>query len=74
MRDELRNLKELQHCIKLLEDLNGKRQYTNYDSLIKDLLVNFGIKVDRKVINQLNEPTLEEEILDKKLMYRNVYG
>ncbi len=72
MNKELTDLNELQHYISILEDWNGKRKYNNYDSLIKDLLVNFGIKIERNIINQLNEPTLDEEILDKELIYRNV--
>ena len=70
---ELKDLKELQRCIDILEDLNGKRKYTNYESLTKDLLEYFGLKIERRVLQQLEEPTLEEEILDKELMYKNVF-
>lgn len=72
MTKQLNDLEKLQFYINLLEDLNDKKKYLNYDSLIKDLLVEFGIKINRSQLNEIYEPTLEENEEDLKIIYRNV--
>lgn len=61
----------------ILEDLNGKKSYSDYEILRKDLLIEFKIKTTieelRSAFNeQLEQPTLEEEVEDLKMMYQNV--
>jgi len=65
-------LSELQFYVNLLEDINGKKKYTNYDTLEKDLLIEFGIRTTRQELNELFEPTLEEQELDLKLIYNKL--
>jgi len=65
-------LSELQFYVNLLEDINGKKKYTNYDTLEKDLLIEFGIRTTRQELNELFEPTLEEHELDLKLIYNKL--
>ncbi len=72
MKKQLSELEKLQKYVNILEDLNGKKKYNNYDSLIMDLLVEFGIKIDRQILNELYEPTLEEDIEDRRIIYNNV--
>lgn len=72
MKKQQINLSELQFYINILEDLNDKQNYSNYDSLCKDLLVNFGIRITKKEYLQLLEPTAEELAKDLEIMYRNV--
>lgn len=66
------NLSELQLYVNLLEDLNGKKKYTNYELLKKDLLIEFSVNVTIKQIRLLYEPTVEEEIRDREILLRNV--
>lgn len=66
------SLSELQLYINLLEDLNEKK-YSDYELLRRDLLIEFGVKVDRQQLNVLFEPTIEESERDLKLMWNNVY-
>lgn len=69
---------ELIFYINLLEDLNnGKKPYVNYETLRKDLLVEFGVKTTieniRKLFKEtLSEPTIEDEQEDLKIIYNNV--
>lgn len=67
---------ELIYYKKTLEDLNGKREYNDYELLKKDLLVEFGIRITtdniRSLLNDLLEiETLEEEEEDLRLIYNN---
>ena len=48
--------KELNVYINILEDLNGKTKYKNFDNLIKDLLIEFGYKATRQEISNFYEP------------------
>ncbi|TXG84982.1 MAG: hypothetical protein E6R13_02435 [Spirochaetes bacterium] len=66
------NLSELQLYVNLLEDLNGKKKYTNYELLKKDLLIEFSVNVTIEQIRLLYEPTVEEEIRDREILLRNV--
>jgi len=61
----------------ILEDLNGKREYENYQKLKDDLLIEFKIRVSiekiKELLNELLEqPTLEEEVEDLQILYSNV--
>lgn len=66
------NLSELQLYVNLLEDLNGKKKYTNYELLRRDLLIEFSVNVTIENIRLLFEPTVEEEIRDREILLRNV--
>lgn len=66
------NLSELQLYVNLLEDLHGKKKYTNYELLKKDLLIEFSVSVTIEEIRLLFEPTVEEEIRDREILLRNV--
>jgi len=69
--------KEILFYIKILEDLNGRREYTDYAKLRMDLLVEFQIKatideIKNVLHKQLEQQTLEEEVEDLKMIYNNV--
>lgn len=64
-------LSELQYYVNLLEDYHEKK-YTNYELLEKDLLIEFGVRTSRQELNELFEPTIEEEIEDISILYRNI--
>jgi len=66
------NLSELQAYVNILEDLHGKKKYTNYELLRKDLLIEFRLKIPIEQIRELFEPTVEEEILDREILLKNV--
>ena len=66
-----KTLSDIQGFVNILEDLNGKKKYTNYNTLCKDLLENFGIKIKIEEIRELYEPTVEELTKDLEIMYRN---
>ena len=67
-----KNLSELQFYVNLLEDMHGKRKYSNYELLEKDLLIEFGVKTSRTQLNQLFEPTIEEDEKDLIIQINNV--
>ena len=67
----LTNLSELQAYVNILEDYHEKK-YSNYELLKKDLLIEFGIKVTIDSIRKLYEPTIEEDALDKQILYNNI--
>ena len=69
---KITNLSELQFYVNLLEDLNEKK-YSDYELLEKDLLIELGIRVDRQKLNELFEPTVEEEERELSIMWRNIY-
>ena len=63
--------------VSLLEDLNGKKEYLDYELLKKDLLVEFGIKVTIENIRSffdelLKEPSVKDDLIDLEIMYNNV--
>ena len=67
---------ELTFYIRMLEDLNGKKAYSDYGKLKNDLLVEFSIKTTiediKNLLNELFEqPTLEEEMEDLKMIYNH---
>ena len=68
---EITNLSELQLYVNLLEDLHEKN-YTNYELLKRDLLIEFGVRVTMEEIRELYEPTVEEEVLDRQILYNNI--
>lgn len=71
MSKTVANLSELQLYVNLVNDLH-ETKYTNYKDLKKQLLIEFGIDVEIKQLEQLYEPTVEEEIRDREILLRNV--
>lgn len=69
--DKSINRKEIQKYINILEDLNDKEKYS-YNSLVKSLLENFGLRVKLDEIREIYEPTLEELEKDLVIQYNNV--
>ena len=65
-------LSELQLYINLLEQQNGK--YSDSNKLIKDLKYEFGIYVTIGELNRINEPTIEEDLIDVKELLKNIYA
>lgn len=70
---------EFRAYIRILEDLNGKKPYTDYELLKKDLLIEFGIRITLSEIRELLDelldiPSLEEEVEDLQIMYKNISG
>lgn len=63
---------KVQHYINIIEDLNKTKEKSSYSSLVKDLLVNFGIRITIKELNELYEPNEEELRRDLEIQYRNV--
>lgn len=68
---------ELIFYIDILEDLNGKRLYVNYENLKHDLLVEFSIKttiefIKKALTARLEQRALDYEVEDLKMMYMNV--
>ena len=62
---------KIQYYIDVLNDLNGKNKLS-YNSLVKDLLETFGLKITIKQIEELYEPSIEELETDLEIQYRNV--
>ena len=71
MSNIVTNLSELQLYVNILEESKGIK-YNNYETLIKDLLLEFGLTVDRQQLNELFEPSIEESVEDIKIMLGNV--
>lgn len=70
---------ELRAYIKILEDLNGKKPYLDYQLLKEDLLIEFGVRITvdkiRELLNELLDiPLLEDEVEDLQIMYKNISG
>lgn len=63
---------ELQVYIDILNDIEGKNNKKSYSSLVKDLLVNFGIRISVNELNELYEPNLEEIKKDLEIQVNNV--
>ncbi len=70
---KIETLSELQLYINLLEQLRGF-VYNNYDELIKDLKYEFGILVTIDELNRIYEPTMEEDLLDKQELLKNIFS
>lgn len=67
-----KDLGEVCKLITILEDLNDKQVYTNYELLNKDLLETFGIKITREDYEKITEPTIEDLALDLEIQMKNV--
>ena len=67
------SLSELQLYINLLQQTN-KKIYSDYNELIKELKKEFNINVTIDDLNKLNEPTIEEELIDKELLLKNIFS
>ena len=66
-------LSELQLYINLLEQSKGFI-YSDYNKLIIDLKYEFNINVTMDELNRIYEPTLEEELLDKESLLKNIFS
>jgi len=66
------SLSELQLYINLLEQSNGK--YSDFNELIKDLKSEFGIYVTINELNRINEPTIDDDIIDIRELLKNIYA
>lgn len=67
-----KNLSELQFFVNLLEDMHGKKKYSDYELLVQDLLIEFGIISTRKELIELFEPTEDEIRRDLVIQMNNV--
>jgi hypothetical protein len=70
---KIETLSELQIYINLLEQDKNKT-YTNYNELIKDLKYEFNINVTMDEINRIYEPTIEEDVLDREILLKNIFS
>lgn len=70
---KMETLDELQLYVNLLETQKNKK-YTDYELLVKDLKYEFNIDVSLKQIRELYEPTVEEDSLDKQILYNNIFN
>ncbi len=70
---KVETLSELQLYINFLEQFNNI-VYTNYGKLIEDLKREFNLIVTMDELNRLYEPTVDEEILDKETLLKNIFG
>jgi len=65
------NLSELELYCKLVED-NSKVKLDDKD-MARMLKIEFNINVSIDVLKRMKEPFYEDEVLDKELIYRNVF-
>ncbi len=65
------NLSELELYCKLVED-DSKVKLSDED-MVKMLKIEFNINVNINVLQRMREPFYEDEVLDKELIYRNVF-
>ena len=63
---------KIQNCINIIEDLNKTKEKASYSSLVKDLLVSFGIRITIKELSELYEPSVDELREDLEIQMRNV--
>lgn len=64
-------LEELEFYIGLLKDF-GKIKSTVYEEIIKAGKKDLGIVITKADLDRLYEPTIEEDIKDLELIYKNV--
>ncbi len=67
------SLSELQMYINFLEQFNNI-VYTNHQKLIEDLKREFNINVTEEELNRIYEPTIDEEILDRSVLLKNIFS
>lgn len=65
------NLSELELYCKLVED-NSKVKLDD-EEMARMLKIEFNINVSIDVLKRMKEPFYEDEVLDKELIYRNVF-
>lgn len=70
---KIETLSELQLYINLLSQTNNKI-YTDYNELIKELKYEFNILVTKEQLDRIYEPTIEEDLLDKQLLLKNIFS
>ncbi len=70
---KIETLSELQLYINLLSQSNNK-VYTDYNELIKELKYEFNIIVTKEELDRIYSPTIDEEILDKETLLKNIFS
>lgn len=70
---KIETLSELQLYINLLE-CQKNIKYSDYNKLIKDLKYEFNINVTIGEINRIYEPTVDEEVLDREWLLKNIFS
>lgn len=70
---KIETLSELQLYINLLEQQKNL-VYSDYNKLIEDLKYEFNLNVTMDEINRVYEPTIEEELLDRELLLKNIFS
>lgn len=68
---KLVNLSDLEFYINLLEERKNE-VITDYAKMVDLLKEEFDIDTSIQEINLIYSPTIEEDILDKQLLYRNI--
>lgn len=66
------NLSELQLYINLLQ-VQYNRVLNDYEEIIKLLKLEFNIHCKISDLNALYEPTVEEDVKDLEVLYRNIW-
>ncbi len=69
---KLVNLSDLEFYINLLEE-EREEVITDYDKMVVLLKEEYDIDTSVGQIAKIYEPTLEEDILDKQIMYKNIF-
>lgn len=70
---KIETLSELQLYINLLEQTKGII-YSDYNKLIEDLKIEFNINVTMNEINRIYEPSIDEELLDREILLKNIFN
>jgi hypothetical protein len=68
----IENLSELQLYINLLQ-VQYNRILNDYEEIIKLLKLEFNIDCKIEDLNALYEPTVEEDVIDLELLYKNIW-
>lgn len=65
------NSQELDLYRGIIKDLHDGKEL-GYSELERELLINFGIRITKKELIQLDEPTMLDSLVDLKIQYRNI--
>lgn len=68
----VKSLSELQLYVNMLQ-IQKKKVYTDHKEILKDLKYEFNIDSSFQQLNEMYEPTIEEEMLDREFLYRNIF-
>lgn len=67
----IQQVSELELYVILLQN-QKKKVYTKYSELIEDLKYEFNISTTREQLDRMYSPTVEDESIDRALIYKNV--